>query len=179
MRPGFRRMQSAQSSATPAVTQANDVQMVQTTNGTTSTATSVPAGSTLSASFSYVLCNTGTVVNTVTPTTSTINSRATLVLQGAAANTNPPCFFSWTDASNNYWAAVIPGTDANGRLAAASMPALTGDCTTTAGALALTINIWIQRPGRSSMGLLLILAGLPFYRMWARRERSGSAEFTP
>jgi hypothetical protein len=37
----------------------------------------------------------------------------------------------------------------------------------------LTINIWIQRPGRSSIGLLLILAGLPFYRMWARRERSG------
>jgi amino acid transporter len=42
-----------------------------------------------------------------------------------------------------------------------------------AGALALTINIWIQRPGRSSIGLLLILAGLPFYKMWARRERSG------
>src|SRR6202030_382828 len=36
-----------------------------------------------------------------------------------------------------------------------------------AGALALTINIWIQRPGRSSIGLFLILAGLPFYRMWA------------
>jgi amino acid transporter len=48
-----------------------------------------------------------------------------------------------------------------------------------AGALALTLNIWIQRPGRSSIGLLLILAGLPFYRMWARRERSSSAEFTP
>jgi APA family basic amino acid/polyamine antiporter len=47
-----------------------------------------------------------------------------------------------------------------------------------AGALALTINIWIQRPGRSSIGLLLILAGLPFYRMWARRERSGAGEFT-
>jgi APA family basic amino acid/polyamine antiporter len=41
-----------------------------------------------------------------------------------------------------------------------------------AGALALTINIWIQRPGRSSIGLLLILAGLPFYKFWARREKS-------
>ncbi len=40
-----------------------------------------------------------------------------------------------------------------------------------AGALALTINIWIQRPGRSSIGLFLILAGLPFYKMWARRAR--------
>jgi APA family basic amino acid/polyamine antiporter len=38
-----------------------------------------------------------------------------------------------------------------------------------AGALALTINIWIERPGRSSLGLLLILAGLPFYRWWTRR----------
>ena len=37
-----------------------------------------------------------------------------------------------------------------------------------AGALALTINIWIERPGRSSLGLLLILVGLPFYRRWNR-----------
>jgi amino acid transporter len=36
-----------------------------------------------------------------------------------------------------------------------------------AGALALTFNIWLQRPGRSSIGLLLILAGLPFYKRWA------------
>ncbi len=36
------------------------------------------------------------------------------------------------------------------------------------GALALTINIWLERPGRSSIGLLLILAGLPFYRRWCR-----------
>ena len=35
-----------------------------------------------------------------------------------------------------------------------------------AGAFALTLNIWIDRPGRSSIGLLLILAGLPFYRYW-------------
>jgi len=38
-----------------------------------------------------------------------------------------------------------------------------------AGALALTFNIWLQRPGRSSIGLLLILAGLPFYKRWASR----------
>jgi basic amino acid/polyamine antiporter, APA family len=37
-----------------------------------------------------------------------------------------------------------------------------------AGALALTLNIWIQRPGRSSIGMLLILAGLPFYRWWQK-----------
>jgi len=38
------------------------------------------------------------------------------------------------------------------------------------GALALTVNIWFQRPGRSTIGLLLILAGLPLYRYWARRN---------
>jgi hypothetical protein len=35
-----------------------------------------------------------------------------------------------------------------------------------AGALALTINIWIQRPVRSSIGLAMILSGLFFYRLW-------------
>jgi len=41
-----------------------------------------------------------------------------------------------------------------------------------AGAIALTLNIWIERPGRSSMGLLLILAGLPFYKWWSARSRA-------
>jgi APA family basic amino acid/polyamine antiporter len=38
-----------------------------------------------------------------------------------------------------------------------------------AGALALTVSLWLDRPGRSSIGLLIILAGLPFYRYWRRR----------
>lgn len=37
-----------------------------------------------------------------------------------------------------------------------------------AGAFALTVNLWLERPGRSTIGLLLILAGLPFYRHWTR-----------
>jgi APA family basic amino acid/polyamine antiporter len=37
------------------------------------------------------------------------------------------------------------------------------------GALVLTVNLWWVRPGRSTIGLLVILAGLPFYRYWARR----------
>jgi basic amino acid/polyamine antiporter, APA family len=36
------------------------------------------------------------------------------------------------------------------------------------GALVLTVNLWLVRPGRSTLGLLLILAGLPFYRYWTR-----------
>lgn len=42
--------------------------------------------------------------------------------------------------------------------------------TFVAGALALTLNIWWHRPGRSSIGLLLILAGLPFYKLWTARN---------
>jgi hypothetical protein len=45
------------------------------------------------------------------------------------------------------------------------------------GALALTVNIWLSRPGRSSIGLLLILAGLPFYRHWSRTV--SAADYTP
>jgi APA family basic amino acid/polyamine antiporter len=43
-----------------------------------------------------------------------------------------------------------------------------------AGALALTVNLWLDRPGRSSIGLLLILAGLPFYRRWSRLVSAAS-----
>jgi basic amino acid/polyamine antiporter, APA family len=38
------------------------------------------------------------------------------------------------------------------------------------GALVLTLNLWFVRPGRSTLGLLLILAGLPFYRYWTKRN---------
>lgn len=38
------------------------------------------------------------------------------------------------------------------------------------GALALTFNIWLERPGRSTLGLILILAGLPFYYWWNKRK---------
>jgi APA family basic amino acid/polyamine antiporter len=48
------------------------------------------------------------------------------------------------------------------------------------GALALTLNIWLQRPVRSSIGLALILLGLPFYRRWERQlasnQRSAARE---
>ncbi len=37
-----------------------------------------------------------------------------------------------------------------------------------AGAFALIVRLWLQRPGRSTIGLLLILVGLPFYRRWSK-----------
>jgi APA family basic amino acid/polyamine antiporter len=40
-----------------------------------------------------------------------------------------------------------------------------------AGALALTFNIWLARPGRSSVGLLLMFVGLPFYRHWRKKPQ--------
>jgi APA family basic amino acid/polyamine antiporter len=40
------------------------------------------------------------------------------------------------------------------------------------GALALTVNLWIQRPGRSTIGLALILFGLVFYRRWEKKSHS-------
>jgi basic amino acid/polyamine antiporter, APA family len=38
-----------------------------------------------------------------------------------------------------------------------------------AGALALTISIWVERPVRSTIGLALILFGLVFYRYWCHQ----------
>ncbi|HEV2469774.1 MAG TPA: amino acid permease [Candidatus Sulfotelmatobacter sp.] len=35
-----------------------------------------------------------------------------------------------------------------------------------AAAVALTINLWMTRPVRSSLGLLVILAGIPFFYRW-------------
>jgi len=37
------------------------------------------------------------------------------------------------------------------------------------GALALTISVLFQNPGRSTIGLALILLGLPFYRHWQKK----------
>jgi APA family basic amino acid/polyamine antiporter len=44
------------------------------------------------------------------------------------------------------------------------------------GALALTVNLWLDRPGRSTAGLLLILAGIPFYSHWQKSARAQSQQ---
>jgi amino acid transporter len=43
-----------------------------------------------------------------------------------------------------------------------------------AAALALTINLWMVRPVRSSLGLLVILAGVPFFFHWSRSATPSS-----
>jgi amino acid transporter len=37
------------------------------------------------------------------------------------------------------------------------------------GAMALTVNLWIERPLRSTIGLAIILLGLVFYRSWQKK----------
>src|SRR5262250_1160401 len=39
-----------------------------------------------------------------------------------------------------------------------------------AGGLAMTVNLWLDRPIRSSIGLGIILLGLPFYSHWRKRS---------
>jgi len=144
----------SRSSASPAIVgdasgaSTDRAALVLTTNNTTSTAVTVPqaGGPGLGSNFLFVLCNPGTVVATATPTTSTINSNTTMVLQGKVAGNNPECGFWWSD-NTNYWGAEILPTDANGRLQAAGMPALTGDVTNSAGALATTLANTAVTPG--------------------------------
>ena len=42
-----------------------------------------------------------------------------------------------------------------------------------AGAAALTVTLWLARPVRSSIGLVLILSGLIFYRQWRKTLVAG------
>jgi APA family basic amino acid/polyamine antiporter len=43
-------------------------------------------------------------------------------------------------------------------------------------AVALTANLWMIRPVRSSLGLLVILSGVPFYYRWRKTARTHSAD---
>jgi amino acid transporter len=44
-------------------------------------------------------------------------------------------------------------------------------------ALALTVNLWIDRPVRSSLGLAVILLGIPFFRYWKKKTAELSVAF--
>lgn len=43
-------------------------------------------------------------------------------------------------------------------------------------AIALTVNLWIVRPARSTLGLAVILAGIPFYYRWRETAPDSRAE---
>jgi APA family basic amino acid/polyamine antiporter len=42
-------------------------------------------------------------------------------------------------------------------------------------AVALTVNLWMIRPVRSSLGLVVILSGIPFYYRWKKRIAGGES----
>jgi APA family basic amino acid/polyamine antiporter len=46
-------------------------------------------------------------------------------------------------------------------------------------AIALTVNLWMVRPLRSSLGLLVILLGIPFFYLWRSRNLNASEDGSP
>src|SRR5271154_3651205 len=46
-------------------------------------------------------------------------------------------------------------------------------------AIALTVNLWMTRPVRSSLGLVVILAGIPFFFRWRKSLRAPSGAARP
>jgi hypothetical protein len=104
------------SSYTVALTDRGGV--VQTTNNTTSTALTVPSPTSTGYGQSdvFLSLNTGTVVLTATPSSSTVNGNSTLKEVGAVSGHNPQGCFWYTDNSN-WWSTCTLPTDANGKLA--------------------------------------------------------------
>ena len=47
-----------------------------------------------------------------------------------------------------------------------------------AAAFAMTANIWLVRPVRSSIGLAVMLLGIPFFYYWRRRAPAGLEKST-
>jgi amino acid transporter len=43
-------------------------------------------------------------------------------------------------------------------------------------AIALTVNLWMIRPVRSSLGMLVILAGVPFFYRWRKSSRDPAGQ---
>jgi hypothetical protein len=40
----------------------------------------------------------------------------------------------------------------------------------------LTVNLWMVRPVRSSLGLVVILSGIPFFYWWRKRGAAAVSE---
>lgn len=117
-----------ESSATPAVTGSSSgstspnttrASLFNMTNNTTSTGATIAAAtaSGFGSNFTFAPMNSGSVVATLTPTTSTINGNATIKFPGKVAGHNPSGALVYSD-NTNYFALQFLPTDANGLLAA-------------------------------------------------------------
>lgn len=116
--------------------------LVYNSNASSIAVTLPQAGTTgFAAGTFFEICNKGVGVATITPTTSTIGGASTFVLPTATA-ANPVCVIAQSDGTNYN---VVSNFMVNasyltaGALAAGRMPALTGDITTSAGAVATTL----------------------------------------
>lgn len=112
---------NTQSGATYTALLTDRLGLINLTNNTTSTAVTVPqSGATnFDQSFGFASCNSGTVIATFTPTTSTVNGNATLKLPAFVSGDNPACAL-WYGDNTNYHAGVLPETDPNGNPVAAT-----------------------------------------------------------
>lgn len=116
----------AQSSATPSAGLTDRLGVLDTTNSTTSTATTLP---TLNATgfdlgYALVLLNGGSVINTATLGGSgTFNGLAHVILPGTPTGDNPAMAFIYPAAATgaNAVGAIIPITDANGLVPPAAL----------------------------------------------------------
>jgi hypothetical protein len=112
------------------------------TNSTTATAVTTPTAASLGNNFVNVTCNLGSVVLTNTVTTpSKLNgvTAGNYKLAAYGGSGNPSCGHMWSD-NTDFYAEVIVPTDANGRLAAAGMPSVSGDISNTAGSFSFTVQ---------------------------------------
>jgi len=147
-------------STTPATTRASVFQM---TNNTTSTAASIAAAGSagLGSNFTFAPLNTGSVVATLTPATSTINGNATMKFVGAVAGHNPEGAIIWSD-NTNYWGVEFLPTDANGKLAAEGFAVATGcpTCVVNNGANTATSAMGLDLSAATSVPSVKFPAGV-------------------
>jgi len=113
----------ANASATPTILLTDRLGLVNLTNNTTSTACTVPqSGATnFDQSFGFAVMNSGTVIATCTPTTSTVNGNTTFKLPAYLGAGYQPAGALVYGNNTNYFALVVSQKDANGLIPNAAL----------------------------------------------------------
>jgi len=137
-----------QSSATPSAGLTDRLNVLDTTNNTTSTATALPTfnATGYDQGYSLALLNGGSVINTATPGGSgTFNGNATLKIPGTPSGGNPGMALIYPAASSgaNAVGAIISPKDANGLIPSAAL----ASTAVTAGAYT-SANITVNAQGQ-------------------------------
>ncbi len=120
---------------------AADCGKIVTESNAAAVAVTLPqATGSFTAGYFYTQVNLGAGTVTITPTTSTINGAATLVLTTGQSADIVSDGTNWIAAKGVGGSTTDASLLTSGTLAAARMPALTGNCVTTAGAVATTCD---------------------------------------